>query len=196
LHLDLLDSHAQLAELREDFSRAFVALSAAERSRAQLDSDESQRAQRADWLKFQLDELEKAAPEAGEDERLAQERRVLAAAEKLRAGAEEAEAVLAEAQAAKAAKRCARSWSRSRTMTRSWPGAKPKCSGWPASRGLWRRGCRRSAGRQRARSAKPSPRSYLRWEWRAARSPCVSTRSTKGPSRGWARVAWRLPSCS
>jgi len=69
LHLDLLDSHAQLAGLREDFSRAFAALSAAERARAQLDSDESQRAQRADWLKFQLDELEKAAPEAGEDER-------------------------------------------------------------------------------------------------------------------------------
>src|SRR2546425_9166968 len=105
LHLDLLDSHAQLAELREDFSRAFAALSAAERARAQLDSDESQRAQRTDWLEFQLDELEKATPEPGEDERLAQERRVLAAAEKLRAGAEEAEAVLAEAQPAKAAKR-------------------------------------------------------------------------------------------
>src|SRR2546428_3521548 len=98
LHLDLLDSHAQLAELGEDFSRAFAALSAAERARAQLDSDESQRAQRADWLKFQLDELEKTAPQAGEDDRLAQERRVLAAAEKLRAGAEEAEAGLAGAQ--------------------------------------------------------------------------------------------------
>ena len=36
------------------------------------------------------------APEPGEDDRLSQERRVLAAAEKLRAGAEEAEAVLAE----------------------------------------------------------------------------------------------------
>src|SRR5437868_958496 len=105
LHLDLLDSHAQLAGLREDFSRAFAALSAAERARAQLDSDESQRAQRADWLKFQLDELEKAAPEAGEDDRLSQDRRVLAAAEKLRAGAEEAEAALSEAQAARAAKR-------------------------------------------------------------------------------------------
>src|SRR5919204_147665 len=43
--------------------------------------------------------------EPGEDERLAQERRVLAAAEKLRAGAEEAEAVLGEAQPGKAAKR-------------------------------------------------------------------------------------------
>src|SRR5438105_3105743 len=104
-HVGLLDSHAQLAELREGFSRSFAELSAAERAREQLDSDESQRAQRADWLEFQLDELEKATPEPGEDERLAQERRVLAAAEKLRAGAEEAEAVLAEAQPAKAAKR-------------------------------------------------------------------------------------------
>src|SRR2546426_6653027 len=78
LHLDLLDSHAQLAELREGFSQSFAELSAAERARAQLDSDESQRAQRADWLEFQLDELEKATPEPGEDERLARERRVLA----------------------------------------------------------------------------------------------------------------------
>src|SRR5216684_1337881 len=42
----------------------------------------------------QLEELEKADAQAGEDEALAQERRVLAAAEKLRAGAEEAEALL------------------------------------------------------------------------------------------------------
>jgi len=105
LHLDLLDAHAQLGDLRARFAEAFAALAAAEKARAELDSDESQRAQRADWLRFQLDELEKAQPGPGEDERLAQERRVLAAAEKLRAGAEEAEAVLAESQPAKAARR-------------------------------------------------------------------------------------------
>jgi len=105
LHLDLLDAHAQLSDLRAEFTLAFAALAEAERARAQLDSDESQRAQRADWLKFQLDEIEKAAPQPGEDERLAQERRVLAAAEKLRAGADETEAALAESQVAKAARR-------------------------------------------------------------------------------------------
>ena len=105
LHLDLLDAHAQLGERRGRFAEAFAALAGAEKARAQLDSDESQRAQRADWLRFQLDELEKARPEPGEDERLAQERRVLAAAEKLRAGAEEAEAVLAEARPSRAAKK-------------------------------------------------------------------------------------------
>ena len=105
LHLDLLDAHAQLGEVRGEFSRAFEALAAAERARAQLDSDESARAERADWLRYQIDELVKAAPQPGEDEKLARERRVLAAAEKLRAGAQESEALLSETGAYKAAKR-------------------------------------------------------------------------------------------
>ena len=105
LHLDLLDSYAALGGPRSDYVRAFEALAAAEKERAQLDSDESQRAQRADWLRFQLDELVKADPRPGEDERLLQERRVLAAAEKLRAGAEETEALLADLGAGRAARR-------------------------------------------------------------------------------------------
>ena len=94
LHLDLLDAHAKLSALRDEYVTAFTALAEAEKARAQLDSDERTRAERADWLRYQLDELQKAAPEPGEDEKLSQERRVLAAAEKLRAGAEEAEALL------------------------------------------------------------------------------------------------------
>ena len=105
LHLDLLDSHAGLGDLRARYVEAFVALSTAESARARLDSDESQRAQRADWLEFQLDELRKADPRPGEDGELQQERRVLAAAEKLRAGAQESEALLSELGASKAAKR-------------------------------------------------------------------------------------------
>ena len=105
LHLDLLDAHAGLQELRGQFSAAFGELAEAEKARAQLDSDEAQRAERADWLKFQLDEIEKAKPLPGEDEQLAQERRVLAAAEKLRGGALESEALLSEVGPAKAARR-------------------------------------------------------------------------------------------
>src|SRR5437868_11057600 len=96
LHLDVLDAHAGLGELRTQYSQSFQELAVAERARAQLDADESQRAERVDWLKFQLDELVKADPGAGEDEQLAQERRVLAAAEKLRGGAQESEALLSE----------------------------------------------------------------------------------------------------
>ena len=105
LHLDLLDAHAGLSELRAQYAAAFAALAEAERARAQLDSDESQRAERADWLQFQLDELLKIDPQPGEDEGLSQERRVLAAAEKLRAGAQESEALLSEIGPAKAARR-------------------------------------------------------------------------------------------
>src|SRR5438445_647924 len=91
-HLALLDAYAGLSVV--DYEAAFVELAEAERVRARLDSDESARAERASFLRYQLDELEKADPKAGEDEVLAQERRVLAAAEKLRGGAEEAEALL------------------------------------------------------------------------------------------------------
>ena len=91
-HLALLDGHAGVS--CGEYEAAFLALAEAERERARLDSDESARAERASFLRYQLDELEKADPRAGEDEALAQERRVLAAAEKLRGGAEEAEALL------------------------------------------------------------------------------------------------------
>src|SRR5947199_294503 len=50
-------------------------------------------------------ELVVTDPRPGEDERLLQERRVLAAAEKLRAGAEETEALLADLGAGRAARR-------------------------------------------------------------------------------------------
>ncbi|MFL5376307.1 MAG: DNA repair protein RecN [Myxococcales bacterium] len=110
-HLDLLDAYAQAAPIRAAYQRAFAALSEAEAQRARLDSDESARAERASFLRYQLDELSKADPQPGEDEALAQERRLLAAAEKLRAGAEEAESLLrsgdeaAATQAARALRR-------------------------------------------------------------------------------------------
>src|SRR5256712_10627315 len=87
LHLDLLDAHAQLGELKGRFGQAFASLAEAEKARAQLDSDESQRAQRADWLKFQLDELEKTAPQAGEGDPVGQGRGGPGAARKRRGGA-------------------------------------------------------------------------------------------------------------
>src|SRR6266481_5043890 len=77
-HLAMLDGYAGLA--CGEYEAAFLALAEAERERARLDSDESARSERASFLRYQLDELEKADAKAGEDEALAQERRVLAAA--------------------------------------------------------------------------------------------------------------------
>ncbi len=108
-HLDLLDGYARLS--RAGYEAAFLQLSEAERARARLDSDESARAERASFLRYQLDELDKADPRAGEDEALARERRVLSAAEKLRGGAEEAESLLRsgdEAAVVSASRACKR----------------------------------------------------------------------------------------
>jgi DNA repair protein RecN (Recombination protein N) len=109
-HLDLVDAHAQLLPLRARYEETFASLAEAERARAQLDSDESARAERADWLRYQLDEVEKTAPQPGEDEALSQERKLLTSAEKLRGGAEEAEELLrsGESAAAVAAGKAAR----------------------------------------------------------------------------------------
>ena len=99
-HLDLLDAHAKVAALKAAYAESYAALEAAEKARAALDADETARADRADFLKFQLDELEKADPQPGEDEKLAAERRILASAQKLRAGAEDAEGLLRSGEAA------------------------------------------------------------------------------------------------
>ena len=93
-HLDLLDAYARLLPARAAYEVAFAHLAEAEKARAALDSDESARAERAEWLRWQLDELEKVDPKLGEDEQLLQEHKLLASAEKLRAGAEEADELL------------------------------------------------------------------------------------------------------
>ncbi len=93
-HLELLDAHARLQPARAAYEAAFASLAEAEKARARLDSDESARAERADWLRWQLDELEKVDPRPGEDDALLQERKLLVSAEKLRAGAEEADELL------------------------------------------------------------------------------------------------------
>src|SRR5438067_7870247 len=91
-HLDLLDAYAQAGPLRAVYQEAFAALSEAERQRARLDSDESARAERASFLRYQLDELSKADPRTRQDEALVLQRRRPAPAERPRARADDAEA--------------------------------------------------------------------------------------------------------
>ena len=72
-----------LARYRETFGR----LSALCRERDSLQRDEAERGRRADYLAFQLKELDAVDPKPGEDAALDAERRVLASAEKLREAA-------------------------------------------------------------------------------------------------------------
>lgn len=109
-HLDLLDAHAFRRETGEGASphaageegggrpapllryrSAHAALAALVRERDSLAADEGERARRADYLAFQLAELDRVDPRPGEIEVLEEERRVLASAERLREAARAAE---------------------------------------------------------------------------------------------------------
>jgi DNA repair protein RecN (Recombination protein N) len=109
-HLELLDAYARLDRPSQETLRqaqgeregaapllryraAHAALAALVREREALAADEGERARRADYLAFQLRELDAADPKTGELERLEDERRVLASAEKLREAARAAEAL-------------------------------------------------------------------------------------------------------
>jgi DNA repair protein RecN (Recombination protein N) len=86
-------ARTELEPLLLRYRAAHAALAALVRERDALAADEGERARRADYLAFQLAELDRADPAPGEIEKLEDERRVLASAEKLREAARAAEAL-------------------------------------------------------------------------------------------------------
>ncbi len=99
-HLDLLDDFGGLCVPRGLYAGKFAALSASSAEARRLLDEEAERARRRDYLSFQIREIDEVAPEPGEDDRLTEERKILAGAERLRAAAEEAEAQLVSGDAA------------------------------------------------------------------------------------------------
>ncbi len=97
-HLGLVDAFAGVDQPEGDrpallarYRAAFGVLSALVREREALQLDAGERARRADYLAFQLRELDSVDPKPGEDAALEGERRVLASAERLREAAQAAE---------------------------------------------------------------------------------------------------------
>jgi DNA repair protein RecN (Recombination protein N) len=91
-HLALLDSFAfgsegQGAGSKHAYQGAWRALESIEEQLTALGGDEAQVASRLDFLRFQVDEIDRLAPEPGEDVALEQERRRLSSSEKLRRAA-------------------------------------------------------------------------------------------------------------
>src|SRR5678815_455148 len=82
-HLELLDSFAGHAALRNDVAEAYERLSGLQRDLAALRQDSAAKFQLVDTLQFQIAELERAQLSPAEDERLEEERRRLANVEKL-----------------------------------------------------------------------------------------------------------------
>jgi DNA repair protein RecN (Recombination protein N) len=82
-HLDLLDEFAGLTPEREGVAAAFRAWQQVRDERIRLAASEQQKASRAEFLAFQLAEIDKAAPLPEEDQDLLTTRQVLANADRL-----------------------------------------------------------------------------------------------------------------
>ncbi|HHH40842.1 MAG TPA: DNA repair protein RecN, partial [Chloroflexi bacterium] len=95
-HVGLLDRYAGLDPLREELAQAVGRLRRVRRELAELMRDERELARRMDLLQFQIQEIEAAHLEPGEEEALVEERNRLANAEQLAALATEAYAALQE----------------------------------------------------------------------------------------------------
>lgn len=82
-HIDLLDLFAGLEKERTRVSEAYRALKSLENELDELRRDEAERLRSLDILEFQASEIEHAGLQPGEDQRLQEERRLLANAERI-----------------------------------------------------------------------------------------------------------------
>lgn len=90
VHLDLLDQFAGLTSDREAVASAHRDWAALRLEQQAAVARERDKDARAEFLRFQANEIDRVAPHPGEDDDLATERRLLANAEKLRRLCEEA----------------------------------------------------------------------------------------------------------
>ena len=89
-HLTFLDAFADNEAIRVDYSEKYEAVAKLRREIDRISMDEGEKLRRMETLKFQINEIEKAELEAGEDEELEARRKILQNAEKLSDGMEEA----------------------------------------------------------------------------------------------------------
>jgi len=99
-HVDLLDEFAGLTSERDAVAAAFRGWQQVRDERARLAASEQQKALRAEFLSFQLGEIDKGKPQPGEDEELTATRQVLANADRLQRLCTEAYTTLYDGDAA------------------------------------------------------------------------------------------------
>jgi DNA repair protein RecN (Recombination protein N) len=93
-HLPLLDDYAGGGEIAVHVASVWVRLRSLRDELERSRMDEREKSARLDLIGFQLGEIEKAAPKAGEDEQLTATRQVLASAERIQRLCEESYATL------------------------------------------------------------------------------------------------------
>jgi len=97
-HLDFLDGFGRLLGVRERYREAWARLDGLGRERDLLERQESERERRLEYLRFQHEELERAALLPGEEERLRSERDILRNVDRLAGAVGEAEALAYSAE--------------------------------------------------------------------------------------------------
>ncbi|NNC07704.1 DNA repair protein RecN [Corallococcus exiguus] len=91
LHRVLLDKYGRLEETLAAYGREWANLREVDGRMAALGGDDAKVRERAEFLRFQLDEITRLDPDAGEDVKLDAERRRLGSAQKLKRQGAEAE---------------------------------------------------------------------------------------------------------
>ena len=99
-HLDVLDAFAGLQPLRDRVAVEYARLQELHTARERLASSDRDAARHAEFLEFQLTEIRRVAPRAGEDDELTALRQVLANADRLQRLSAEAYTALYEGDAA------------------------------------------------------------------------------------------------
>ena len=89
-HLIYLDEFADNGQLSQAYSEAYAAVARLRREIDSLTMDESEKLRRMETLRYQIEEIEKAELEPGEDDALEARRKLLQNAEKLSNGMDEA----------------------------------------------------------------------------------------------------------
>ena len=89
-HLTFLDDYAGNEALRQSYREDYDLVAELRRKIDKMTMDEGEKLRRMETLKYQIAEIEKAAPEPGEDTALEERRKLLQNAEKLSQGMDEA----------------------------------------------------------------------------------------------------------
>ena len=89
-HLTFLDDYAGNEALRQSYREGYDLVAELRRKIDKMTMDEGEKLRRMETLKYQITEIEKAAPEPGEDTALEERRKLLQNAEKLSQGMDEA----------------------------------------------------------------------------------------------------------
>jgi DNA repair protein RecN (Recombination protein N) len=93
-HLDVLDRFAGVDAERQRVAETYAALQSAEGALAEIREQSRHRASRRELIEFQLAEIDRARPKAGEDEEWSQLRTLLSSAERVRRLSEESYSIL------------------------------------------------------------------------------------------------------